>query len=222
VRLHGCQVFPHVATGFADTSAFLRELTLKSMLVIAPKLSQRTLTGSLLKHLSKLQVDEEPAIRTNTTILLGNIASHLNEATRKRVLINAFTVRALRDGFAPARGAGIMALMATTEYYDATEIATRILPHLVVLTVDSDSDVRTKAFQATEVFLQAVKTYHSKLNAGDSSTVPATAVTASTTTGLLGWAVNSLAPKQRVGDHVTAPSESTSVANNTGNSFSVQ
>jgi len=26
--------------------------------------------------------------------------------TRKRVLINAFTVRALRDGFAPARGAG--------------------------------------------------------------------------------------------------------------------
>lgn len=28
--------------------------------------------------------------------------------------------------------------MATAEYYDATEIATRILPHLVVLTVDSD------------------------------------------------------------------------------------
>ncbi|THU47529.1 hypothetical protein C4D60_Mb09t16490 [Musa balbisiana] len=56
------QVFPHVANGFADTSAFLRELTLKSMLVLAPK------------------VDEEPAIRTNTTILLGNIASYLNEA----------------------------------------------------------------------------------------------------------------------------------------------
>lgn len=33
---------------------------------------------------------------------------------------------------------GIMALMATAEYYDAAEIATRILPHLVVLTVDSD------------------------------------------------------------------------------------
>lgn len=26
------------------------------------------------------QVDEEPAIRTNTTILLGNIAGHLNDA----------------------------------------------------------------------------------------------------------------------------------------------
>lgn len=31
------QVYPHVATGFSDTSAFLRELTLKSMLVLAPK-----------------------------------------------------------------------------------------------------------------------------------------------------------------------------------------
>ncbi|KAL8115196.1 hypothetical protein AgCh_021869 [Apium graveolens] len=76
------QIYPHVATGFSDTSAFLRELTLKSMLVLAPKLSQRTISGSLLKFLSKLQVDEEPAIRTNTTILLGNIASHLNEGFR--------------------------------------------------------------------------------------------------------------------------------------------
>lgn len=33
----GNQVYPHVATGFSDTSAFLRELTLKSMLVLAPK-----------------------------------------------------------------------------------------------------------------------------------------------------------------------------------------
>ncbi|KVI07084.1 Armadillo-like helical [Cynara cardunculus var. scolymus] len=133
------QVYPHIATGFSDTSAFLRELTLKSMLVLAPKLSQRNISGSLLKYLSKLQVDEEPAIRTNTTILLGNLASHLNEGTRKRVLINAFTVRALRDTFPPARGAGIMALCATSSYYDAQEIAARILPNVVVLIIDPDS-----------------------------------------------------------------------------------
>jgi SCY1-like protein 1 len=104
------------------------------MLVLAPKLSQRTLSGSLLKHLSKLQVDEEVGIRTNTIILLGNIASYLNEGTRKRVLINAFTVHALRDTFPRARGAGIMALCATSFNYDITEIATRILPNIVVLT----------------------------------------------------------------------------------------
>ncbi|XP_040968171.1 N-terminal kinase-like protein isoform X3 [Gossypium hirsutum] len=163
------QVYPHVATGFADTSAFLRELTLKSMLIVAPKLSQRTLSGSLLKYLSKLQVDEEPAIRTNTTILLGNIASYLNEGTRKRVLINAFTVRALRDTFSPARGAGVMALCATSSYYDMTEIATRILPNIVVLIIDPDSDVRSKAFQAVDQFLQIVKQYNEKGNAEDTS-----------------------------------------------------
>ncbi|CAI9091892.1 OLC1v1027000C1 [Oldenlandia corymbosa var. corymbosa] len=190
------QVYPHIATGFSDTSAFLRELTLKSMLVLAPKLSQRTISGSLLKYLSKLQVDEEPAIRTNTTILLGNIASHLNEGMRKRVLINAFTARALRDTFSPARGAGIMALCATSSYYDATEIATRILPNLVVLTIDPDSEVQSKAFQAVEQFLQIVKQHHDKANAGDvTGTATAGSFHLPGNAGLLGWAMSSLTSK---------------------------
>ncbi|XP_008782670.1 probable inactive serine/threonine-protein kinase scy1 [Phoenix dactylifera] len=196
------QVFPHVATGFSDTSAFLRELTLKSMLVLAPKLSQRTISGSLLKYLSKLQVDEEPAIRTNTTILLGNIASYLNEGTRRRVLINAFTVRALRDNFAPARAAGIMALSATSSYYDMMEIATRILPNIVVLTIDPDGDVRTKAFQAVDQFLLLAKQHHEKLITGDTSEsdgvgtplIPGNA-------SLLGWAMSSLTLKGKASEH---------------------
>ncbi|XP_010921160.2 LOW QUALITY PROTEIN: uncharacterized protein [Elaeis guineensis] len=196
------QVFPHVATGFSDTSAFLRELTLKSMLVLAPKLSQRTISGSLLKYLSKLQVDEEPAIRTNTTILLGNIASYLNDGTRKRVLINAFTVRALRDNFAPARAAGIMALSATSSYYDMMEIATRILPNIVVLTIDPDGDVRTKAFQAVDQFLLLAKQHHEKLITGDTSEtasigtplIPGNA-------SLLGWAMSSLTLKGKASEH---------------------
>ncbi|KAL3334469.1 hypothetical protein AABB24_030945 [Solanum stoloniferum] len=181
------QVYTHVATGFSDTSAFLRELTLKSMLVLAPKLSHRTISGSLLKYLSKLQVDEEPAIRTNTTILLGNIASYLNEGTRKRVLINAFTVRALRDTFSPARGAGVMALSATSSYYDMTEIATKILPNIVVLTIDPDCDVRQKAFQAVDQFLQIVKQHHDKTSTGDTSTTSMGTSSIPGNAGLLGY-----------------------------------
>ncbi|GMI90509.1 cytoplasmic tRNA export protein [Hibiscus trionum] len=195
------QVYPHVATGFADTSAFLRELTLKAMLILAPKLSQRTLSGSLLKYLSKLQVDEEPAIRTNTTILLGNIASYLNEGTRKRVLINAFTVRALRDTFSPARGAGVMALCATSSYYDMTEIATRILPNIVVLVVDPDSDVRSKAFQAVDQFLQIVKQYNEKSDAGDNADAGSLGISSMPgNAGLLGWAMSSLTLKGKASD----------------------
>lgn len=50
------EVYGHVAGGFADANPYLRELTLKSMVVLGPKLSQKTLTQSLLKHLAKLQV----------------------------------------------------------------------------------------------------------------------------------------------------------------------
>ncbi|CAL5195541.1 unnamed protein product [Lathyrus oleraceus] len=210
------QVYPHVATGFSDTSAFLRELTLKSMLVLAPKLSQRTLSGSLLKHLSKLQVDEEAAIRTNTTILLGNIASYLNEGTRKRVLINAFTVRALRDTFPPARGAGIMALCATSSNYDITEIATRILPNVIVLTIDPDSDVRSKAFQAIDQFLLMAKQHYEKTNIAEatggagtgSSSIPGNA-------SLLGWAMSSLTLKGKHSDHAPVASVSPSALTST-------
>ncbi|KAK9070464.1 hypothetical protein SSX86_010866 [Deinandra increscens subsp. villosa] len=208
------QVYPHIATGFSDTSALLRELTLKSMLVLAPKLSQRTLSGSLLKHLSKLQVDEEPAIRTNTTILLGNLASHLNEGTRKRVLINAFTVRALRDTFSPARGAGIMALCATSSYYDALEIAARILPNVVVLLIDPDSDVRLKAFQAVEEFLQIVKQYHEKTNAGDSIELSSSGISSlPDNASILGWAMSSLSLKGKPTEHPPHLSASSSAPN---------
>ncbi|KAK6912178.1 hypothetical protein RJ641_024271 [Dillenia turbinata] len=217
------QVYPHVATGFSDTSAFLRELTLKSLLVLAPKLSQRTISGSLLKHLSKLQVDEEPAIRTNTTILLGNIASYLNEGMRKRVLINAFTVRALRDTFSPARGAGIMALCATSSYYDVTEIATRILPTVIVLTIDPDSDVRAKAFQAVDQFLQIVKQYNDKISSGDTSESPTLGISAMPgNASLLGWAMSSLTLKGKPSEQApVASASSTALASTSSNASSV-
>ncbi|CAN6549909.1 unnamed protein product [Malus baccata var. baccata] len=215
------QVYPHVATGFTDTSAFLRELTLKSMLVLAPKLSQRTISGSLLKYLSKLQVDEEPAIRTNTTILLGNIASHLNDGTRKRVLINAFTARALRDTFSPARGAGIMALCATSSYYDITEIATRILPNVVILSIDPDNDVRSKAFQAVDQFLQIVKQSYEKTDSGDTAGVGISSLPGNAS--LLGWAMSSLTLKGKPSEQAPlAPvNTSASLTKTTSNASSV-
>ncbi|KAK7269069.1 hypothetical protein RIF29_21785 [Crotalaria pallida] len=215
------QVYPHVATGFSDTSAFLRELTLKSMLILAPKLSQRTISGSLLKYLSKLQVDEEAAIRTNTTILLGNIATHLNEGTRKRVLINAFTVRALRDTFPPARGAGIMALCATSSYYDITEVATRILPNVVVLTIDPDSDVRSKAFQAVDQFLLIAKQYYEKTNAADAAGGAGMGISSNPgNAGLLGWAMSSLTLKGKPADHAPVASASSSALTPTSSNAS--
>jgi hypothetical protein len=69
--------------------------------------------SDLLSCTLRQQVDEEPPIRANTTILLGNLAAHLGEATQKRVLLNAFT-RSLKDGFPPARIAGLKVCYTST------------------------------------------------------------------------------------------------------------
>ena len=45
-----------LAKGLSSTNAGMREQTLKAMLPLAPKLSARTLSSTLLKQLDKLQV----------------------------------------------------------------------------------------------------------------------------------------------------------------------
>ena len=197
------QIFPALVSGFSDSSPYLRELTLKSMVILAPKLSEKTLNSSLLKYLAKLQVvgvdmqhssplsssssllrmsmlqnhniflliglvlfskqmDEEPAIRTNTTICLGNIAKYLGDSTRKRILLNAFG-RALKDTFAPAKAAGLMAINATMEYYETTELASRVIHPAATMSLETDPEVwriiHTSARSAVQDF-QAIHVLH--------------------------------------------------------------
>lgn len=64
-------------TGFTDIAPLVREQTVKAVLVIIAKLSDRTINGDLLKYLAKTSNDEQPGIRTNTTICLGKIARNL-------------------------------------------------------------------------------------------------------------------------------------------------
>ena len=139
-------VFPAMAQGCEDSQALVRELALKALLAAAPRLAPRRLNTDALKLLAKLQVDEEPAIRANTTICLGNLAVHLAQATRQRVLVNAFG-RALRDPFPLARAAGLQALLATRQFYEPAEVAGRVLPAACPLLVDPEQDVRGHAFR---------------------------------------------------------------------------
>ena len=60
----------------------VREQTVKSVLTIITKLPDRTVNGELLKHLAKTANDEQPGIRTNTTICLGKIARNLGPHVR--------------------------------------------------------------------------------------------------------------------------------------------
>ncbi|KAK2553826.1 N-terminal kinase-like protein [Acropora cervicornis] len=122
------QIFPHVSLGFGDTVPAMREQTVKSMLLLAPKLSEKTINNQLLKYFAKLQMDQE---------------------TRQKVLIPAF-LRALRDPFPPARTAGIMGFMASAEFFSAKEYSMKILPALCTLTVDPECKVRDQLEKASE------------------------------------------------------------------------
>ena len=87
-------IFQHVSMGFVDTSAILREMTVKAVVPLAPKLNARTMQ-LVMRAFAKLQLDEEAAIRTNTTICLGKIASHIDAPTREKVLLSSQRAAAL-------------------------------------------------------------------------------------------------------------------------------
>ena len=101
----------------------VREQTVNAVLVIISKLSDRIINGELLRYLAKTANDEQPGIRTNTTICLGKIAKTLGTNSRTKVLVAAFT-RSLRDPFVHARTAALLALGATAELFSEDDCAT--------------------------------------------------------------------------------------------------
>lgn len=142
--------------GFTDLAPIVREQTLKSVLVIITKLSDRTINGDLLRYLAKTANDEQPGIRTNTTICLGKIAKYLGTSNRAKVLIAAFT-RSLRDPFVHARNASLMALAVTVEYFSDEDCAARLIPAVSPLLIDKEKLIRDQANKTIDVYLQRIR-----------------------------------------------------------------
>ncbi|KAG2468979.1 SCYL1 protein, partial [Polypterus senegalus] len=197
------QIFPHVVHGFMDTNPAIREQTVKSMLLLAPKLNEHNLNVELMKHFARLQAkDEQGPIRCNTTVCLGKIASYLTAGTRQRVLTSAFT-RATKDPFSASRAAGVLGFAATHNYYSMNDCAFRILPVLSTLTVDPDRSVRDQAFKAIKSFLTKLETVSedpSKLpeiekDVLSSTTSPGAAASAASWAGWAVTGVSSLTSK---------------------------
>lgn len=155
-RIVNDKIFPQVVGGFTDIAPVVREQTLKSVLVFVPKLSDRTVNGELLRHLAKTANDEQPGIRTNTTICLGKIAKNMGSSSRAKVLIAAFS-RSLRDPFVHARNAALLALAATVEYFTPEDIAARILPAICTVLLDKEKIIRDQSLKTMDVFMQRIR-----------------------------------------------------------------
>ncbi|KAJ5086405.1 hypothetical protein NUU61_007712 [Penicillium alfredii] len=195
------KIFPQMTSGFTDIAPVVREQTVKAVLSIINKLSDRIVNGELLKFLARTANDEQPGIRTNTTICLGRIARNLGPGTRSKVLIAAFT-RSMRDPFSHARVAGLLALSATVDVYTEDDCASKILPAICPSLLDKEKLIRDQANKTLEVYLQRVRKF---ANTMADSTFPPTAPTESAKSearigtsndkSWAGWAISSFTNK---------------------------
>jgi SCY1-like protein 1 len=196
------KIFPQMVTGFGDLAPIVREQTVKAVLVVVPKLSDRVINGELLRHLAKTANDEQPGIRTNTTICLGKIARNLGVSSRAKVLSAAFH-RALRDPFVHARNAALLALGATVDLFSDDECATKMLPAICPSLVDKEKIIRDQANKTLNIYLERVRKYattlpDTALPPTDSSSAPATRISTpqpGVGSQMLGWAVSSFTNK---------------------------
>ncbi|KAG9244085.1 kinase family protein-like protein [Calycina marina] len=198
------KIFPNMVSGFTDLAPIVREQTVKAVLTIIGKLSDRTINGELLKYLAKTSNDEQPGIRTNTTICLGKISKHLGVGSRSKVLIAAFT-RSLRDPFVHARNAALMALAVTNDAFSEEDCALRILPALCPCLIDKEKLIRDQANKTMEAYLGRVRKHASTM--ADSVLPPPTTEIATATTPRMGtpqptegaswtgWAISSFTNK---------------------------
>ncbi|KAG8962609.1 hypothetical protein FRC03_003978 [Tulasnella sp. 419] len=208
------KIWPHIQTGFGDTVAVIREATIRSIILISPKLSDRILNNDLLRYLAKSQTDAEASIRTNTCILIGRIAPTLSTVTKQKVLVPAFT-RSLRDTFVHCRVAGLMALMATIDCFGPEDIASKVLPCMTFTLLDKEKLVRDQAFKAVELFMKRVETHAEKMpetalapGSSADADVPAQYALVNSAAGaaagaagaLAGWAVSSISKKLGAAD----------------------
>lgn len=122
-----------------------------------------------------MQTDPEPGIRANTTVCLGMITKHFTpdvslilnfkselSQTRKNFILQAFG-RSLRDPFPPSRMSALLALKATLEYYDAEDLATKVLPSLAHTMIDPEDDVRKHAFKVVFVIIQELEKHSNNM-----------------------------------------------------------
>jgi SCY1-like protein 1 len=189
-------------TGFSDVAPVVREQTVKAVLTIVPKLSDRIINGELLRHLAKTANDEQPGIRTNTTICLGKIARNLGSNNRAKVLSAAFA-RSLRDPFVHARNAALMALAATADLFSEEDCASKLLPIMCPSLVDKEKMIRDQAQKSVDIYISRIKKFAATM---PDTVLPAPGLTAAgaaaprmgtpaNDTSWAGWAISSFTNK---------------------------
>ncbi|KAG7365381.1 hypothetical protein IV203_038584 [Nitzschia inconspicua] len=206
-------VFEPMCSGFNDSSAALRELTLKATLSLVPYLHSPSME-KLSRYLVRLQGDSETSIRTNAVIFIAKIAPHLSEVSKQKMLLPAYS-RAMKDTFAPCRLSALQSTLQSKSLFSMQDVATTVAPSVMPLTLDPIPDVRKEAFRVVQIMLKDLEEESQRLeklgthnapgttaqplssgsatNSSSTPTAPASGGSSSYLSGLSSWVVSSAA-----------------------------
>ncbi|WFD22256.1 Nuclear aminoacylation-dependent tRNA export pathway component [Malassezia equina] len=141
----------------------IRSAALECVALFFPKFNERILNNELLRELAKLQKDVRPAIRLQTTKILSQLSHRLRASTKADVLIPAFGY-SLRDTYDQIRLFGIAAFEDNADNFDGEVSAKSVIPALSPCLVDANGEVRDKALEVLQLYLDKVTTYTESLS----------------------------------------------------------
>lgn len=151
-------IFTSILNGFTDSFPLIRESTLKSMVIITPKLTPYNRNSRMLKYLEALQRDPEPVIRTNTVICVCKILPFLDERGQKEVAIPLIS-NGFNDPSSKAKFHLLKALISIMERFPPELICSAIIPNVARVMLDKSKDVREKAHDVVVRATEIVKVY---------------------------------------------------------------
>jgi len=163
-------LFEPMCSGLSDSSAPLRELTLKSCHALVKHLTPTNI-DKLARYLVRLQSDPEPSIRTNAMIFIGKIMiPHIGSKEKtEKLLLPAFT-RAMRpeEDFIPCRMAALKSILSCatkTKSLSPQTIAQKVLPIVVPHVLDSSSmEVRAESWKVVDSLLAMLRVESEQMN----------------------------------------------------------
>jgi SCY1-like protein 1 len=155
-------VFEPLCSGFSDSSAALRELTLKATSFLVPHLTQPNLE-KLSRYFVRLQSDAEDKIRQQTVELFAKLAPHLTEVSREKLLLPALT-RGMKDATSQTRLASLQGVLSVKQYFKPSGVASQVIPAVSPCMVDASSAVRKEAFSIMEDLLFVLRQESERLS----------------------------------------------------------
>eukprot|EP00796_Vickermania_ingenoplastis_P010026 gene10026-7003_t len=151
-------VWPQVLEGFRSTSPEILALTARGAVLLAQHMSPTSVI-ELIQALAPLQQHPDPSLRANATLCVAAVADRVSLESRVLVLGNAYA-RVLKDPEPRVRLAAAIGFRGFCKWMTPQQLATILLPHMVLLTVDKHGPVREIGFEVVQYGLSKLREVH--------------------------------------------------------------